>query len=57
MTPKQVGMLQELLDAEIGLSSWEMDFLDSLYQRDQGAGLTGKQATKLEQIWQKVFGG
>ena len=49
-----VNMVQELLQADAGLSGWEMDFIESL---DGRTSFTEKQAAKVEEIWQRVVGG
>ena len=45
--------LDELLDAEDGLTAWEMDFLESL-NKQRGREFTEKQADKLTAIWERV---
>lgn len=42
--------VQKTLDVEHGLSSWEVEFLDSLWQWLKSAPLTPKQRAKLDQI-------
>ena len=47
------GMLDELLDVESGLSNWDCDFLDTLYEWD--GAFTEPQAETLQKIYDKVF--
>lgn len=55
MTDDQRIMLDELLEVDDGLSDWEVEFVEDL-DRHADRELTDKQESKLEQIWQKVFG-
>jgi len=55
---KHQDMLNELLEAETGLTGWEMDFLDSLVGQglnSQYDDFTQKQTDKIEQIWERIF--
>lgn len=56
MDDRHQKMLDELQEAESGLTTWEMDFIDSL-DKLRGGTLTEKQADKLEQIWNRLLGG
>lgn len=47
--------LDELLDAEDGLTAWEMDFIESL-NTQRGRTFTNAQAEKLDQIFERVCG-
>jgi hypothetical protein len=42
-------MLRDLLNLEEGLTGWEMQFVESLYEQDSRSW-TEKQITKLKQI-------
>jgi hypothetical protein len=53
MSEKHHGMLNELLDVESGLTDWEIEFLDNV--NGFRGELTGRQAIKLEEIWEKIF--
>ncbi len=46
-------MLDDLLDAESGLTAWEMDFIGDLDNR-RGRKLTEKQADALKRAWERV---
>ena len=48
--PSRETMLDDLLALESGLSAWEMDFLDSLAERDLDR-LSDRQAEILEELW------
>lgn len=48
-------MLDELLDAEGGLSGKEIDFLDNLNNNYRGR-ITKAQADWLEKIWNRILG-
>lgn len=47
-----LGMLEELLNLESSLSSWEMDFIESLNNWD--GAFTEKQAETLTKIYDKL---
>jgi hypothetical protein len=47
------NILNELLAVEEGLTEWEIEFLESL--NEWMGGFTEKQATKLEDIWNRVL--
>jgi hypothetical protein len=55
-----VDMLRELLELEDGLSSWEVNFIDSVYkQTKEGTrpqALTQKQIDCIEKIWNQRIG-
>jgi len=56
---KYLGMIEELLALEDGLSAWETDFLDSVYLQTHQATkdtLTDKQRAVLEKIWNRRLG-
>lgn len=57
MTPDQLKMLDECIEAESGLSGWEIDFIENLDANFRGRELTDRQADKLEAINEKVIGG
>ncbi|HIJ67257.1 MAG TPA: hypothetical protein HPP51_03110 [Planctomycetes bacterium] len=46
-------MLNELLELDEGLSSWECDFIESLSKWD--SDFTDAQAGKLLEVWTKHF--
>ena len=47
------NMLNELLELTEGLSAWEIDFLDSLY--NWTGNFSEKQAETLKKIWVKTL--
>lgn len=55
-------MVCELLGSDEGMSDWEIKFvedMDALGEPDRDRepmGFTPKQAAKIEQIWDRVFG-
>lgn len=56
MSDEQEARLDDLLDAESGLTGWELDFVDDL-DRLRDRALTTAQADKLAQVWDRVIGG
>ena len=54
MTEHQETMLDELLDADEGLTDWEIGFIETLDER-RGEELSVKQTQKLESIWSRVI--
>jgi hypothetical protein len=48
-----INMVQELLQAEAGLSGWEMDFIEDM---DGRTTFSVKQAAKIEEVWQRCLG-
>jgi hypothetical protein len=55
MTEDQKGMVRECLEAEKGLSNWEIEFLENLERNFWGIELSEKQAVVLERIDNKVL--
>jgi hypothetical protein len=55
VTKDQEDMLDECLNAEGGLSAWELDFIDNLDQNFRDRELSDAQADKLEDINAKVL--
>ncbi len=55
MTKDEEQMLDECLDAESGLSAWELDFIDNLDHNWRGRDLTERQHETLERIVGKVL--
>ncbi len=53
MTADEELLLDELLEVESGLSTWEMDFLDDMNAM-RGRELTDKQAAKLHEIARRL---
>ena len=47
-------MIDELFDVDEGLTSWEIDFLDSV--NDWEGMFTERQAETIERMWNKVLG-
>lgn len=48
-------MLDDLLDCEEGLTSWEIGFIDDVSKRDSDTWTPGVKLM-IEKIWNKVFG-
>ncbi len=46
-------MIEEVLAKDVGLTSWEMDFIESV---DTLVKFTEKQRDVIERIWKKVCG-
>jgi len=55
MTKDQESMLEECLNAESGLTPWEMDFIDNLDQNFRERDLSEKQTEVLERINGKIL--
>jgi len=53
LMPQYRDILQELLDVETGLTSWEVEFIESLHEWD--GAFTKKQAATLEKIYERRF--
>ena len=51
MTEEQQQMIQDVLNREDKLSSWELNFINDIMFND---GLSPKQAETLDNIWEKV---
>lgn len=56
MTDDEEMMLDELLDADEGLSGSEVDFIDDLDRRWRERELSEKQQDWLKRIWDRVVG-
>ena len=57
MTQDELTMLDELLgDDSDRLSEWEVNFLESM-DRKRVQASSDRERHKLEQIWEKLFGG
>lgn len=55
MTPKELSLVEELLELEAGLSAWEIEFLDNLDENWRDCDeLTDKQSRVLERIARKM---
>jgi hypothetical protein len=54
MTDEERDMLEECLEADSGLTGWEIDFIEDMSNRDSDYELTEKQHDKLRDIWEKV---
>lgn len=57
--PEDEAIVRELCDIESGLSSWELDFVESVARQveDRGRSLTPSQRQKAEQILDRIRGG
>lgn len=55
MTTDQTAMLNECLDADRGLTAWELGFIEDLDRNWRDSNLSPKQAEKLAQINEKVL--
>jgi len=55
MTANQYDMISELCEVDYGLSSWEMNFVNSISHKKREDDLTKWQIKKLEEVWQKAF--
>ena len=44
--------LDDLLDIEDGLSTWEVDFIDDMNKK-RADGFTDKQAKKIDELWDR----
>jgi hypothetical protein len=55
MTGEQEAMLDECLNAESGLSGWELDFVENLDQNFRDRPLSEKQVDRLIEINAKVL--
>jgi hypothetical protein len=53
MMPQLKDLLSELLDVEEGLTSWQVDFIESLSNWD--GRFTVGQAEKLQQVHRDIF--
>lgn len=51
MTEEQQQMIQDCLNRETKLSSWELDFINDIMFNET---LTPKQEQKLDDIWERV---
>ena len=51
MTEEHQQMIQDILNREDKLSSWELDFINNIMFNDS---LSPKQAETLDNIWEKV---
>jgi hypothetical protein len=51
MTEEQEQMIQDCLNRETKLSSWELNFINDIMFNDS---LSKKQAETLDNIWEKV---
>lgn len=54
MDDEQMQMVEDCEKRESKLTAWERAFIDSMRSRLPEPGLTPDQASKLEQIWDKV---
>ena len=54
MTSDQQEKLDELLEVDEGLNSWEIEFIESLHKQ-RLRSLSAKQLTKLDQIYRHVI--
>ena len=52
MDARQIEILDELLDRDAGLNSWERRFIGDL-DKKRGRHLTSNQVDKLEQIYEE----
>lgn len=55
MTPDQETMLDECMEAESGLTPWELDFIDNLDQNFRDQDLSEKQEEVLNRINTKAL--
>lgn len=50
-------LLDEVLEVEEGLGSWELEFLESLSEQyDETKSFSEKQRVKLEEVWERHCG-
>lgn len=56
MTIREEAQLDDLLECESGLSSWEMDFIEDADNKRE-LTLTYRQSDKPSQIWEKLCNG
>ena len=52
MDARQMEILDELLDCDAGLNSWELKFISDL-DKKRGRVLSSNQSAKLEQIYEE----
>lgn len=50
---RTMGMVDELLEVEEGLSEWEISFIESMKKQDFSFSIN--QVNKIEQIWNRIF--
>lgn len=53
MSESHWAMIEVLCDLEEGLSTWEMEFIESLSQRGQSYRLSDRQIEILERIYEE----
>ncbi len=51
MTREELDMLQDCVEADKGLTGWEIDFIEDHSHRDADYELSEKQHDKLYDIW------
>lgn len=57
VTEQQIGMLEELIEADHGLSGRELDFIEDLDHHNRERELTDPQSEWLRVIWARVCNG